>query len=168
MCFQDKPNFILLSYSFYIFWNLIFWNIFYRLLFYVFILAALVLDCGAWASHDSGFSCCGAWALGMWASVVAVRELSCSLVCGILPDQGSDLCPLHWPADSTCPLGKFSKSFLIVVYIFVSDLEFILLYCPCLVWSHDNACVTASVGMCSFPLIPFTEICCVRLLLFLP
>ena len=26
--------------------------------------------------------------------------LSCSVACGIFPDQGSNLCPLHWQADS--------------------------------------------------------------------
>ena len=31
---------------------------------------------GVRASHCSGFSCCGAWALGAWASVVVVRRLS--------------------------------------------------------------------------------------------
>ena len=25
---------------------------------------------------------------------------SCSVACGILPDQGSNPCPLHWQADS--------------------------------------------------------------------
>ena len=39
-------------------------------------LAALGLCCGAQASHCSGFSCCGAWALGTWASVVVARGLS--------------------------------------------------------------------------------------------
>ena len=56
---------------------------------YVFILVALGLCCcihafssysewellsssGMWASRCSGFSCCGAWALGMWASVVGM------------------------------------------------------------------------------------------------
>ena len=34
------------------------------------------LRCGAQASHGGGFSCCGAWALGMWASVVAACGLS--------------------------------------------------------------------------------------------
>ena len=33
------------------------------------------LRCGAWASHCGGFFCCGAWALGMWASVVVARRL---------------------------------------------------------------------------------------------
>ena len=31
---------------------------------------------GAWASHCSGFSCCGAWVLGAWASVVVAHGLS--------------------------------------------------------------------------------------------
>ena len=34
------------------------------------------LRCGAWASHCSGFSCCGARALGSWASVVVAHRLS--------------------------------------------------------------------------------------------
>ena len=39
-------------------------------------LTALGLRCGAWASHCSGFSCCGAWALGARASVVVAHGLS--------------------------------------------------------------------------------------------
>ena len=34
------------------------------------------LHCGAQASHCSGFSCCGARALGAWASVAVARGLS--------------------------------------------------------------------------------------------
>ena len=68
----------------------------------------------------AGFSCCRAQALGMWPSVVVARGLSscgsrtlecrrsvvvvhglsCSVACGIFPDQGSNPCPLHWQADS--------------------------------------------------------------------
>ena len=33
-------------------------------------------------------------------SVVVAHGRSCSAACGILPDQGSNLCPLHWQADS--------------------------------------------------------------------
>ena len=39
-------------------------------------LAALGLRCGVRASHCGGFSCCGAQALGTWASVVVARGLS--------------------------------------------------------------------------------------------
>ena len=35
-----------------------------------------LLCCGAWASHFSGFSCCGARALGVQASVVVAHRLS--------------------------------------------------------------------------------------------
>ena len=38
--------------------------------------AGATLRCGAPASHCGGFSCCGARALGVWASVVVVRGLS--------------------------------------------------------------------------------------------
>ena len=38
------------------------------------------LRCGVRASHCGGFSCCGAWALGAWASVVVVHgHSSCGL-----------------------------------------------------------------------------------------
>ena len=33
-------------------------------------------------------------------SIVVAHGLSCSAVCGIFPDQGSNPCPLHWQADS--------------------------------------------------------------------
>ena len=84
----------------------------------------LLSSCGVQASHCSGFSCCGAQALrhansvvgahrlhstgsvvvawGLWAegSVVVARRLSCLTTCGIFPDQGSNLCPLHWQFSS--------------------------------------------------------------------
>ena len=54
---------------------------------------------GARASHccglllrSTGSRCAG--------SVVVAHRLSCSTACGILPDQGSNPCPLHWQADS--------------------------------------------------------------------
>ena len=33
-------------------------------------------------------------------SGVVVNELSCSVVCGLFTDQGSNLCPLHWQGHS--------------------------------------------------------------------
>ena len=33
-------------------------------------------------------------------SVIVAHGPSCSAACGIFPDQGSNLCPLHWQADS--------------------------------------------------------------------
>ena len=48
-------------------------------------------------------------------SVVVAHGPSCSAACGILPDQGSNPCPLHWQADSQ-PLrhqGSPIYSFLI-------------------------------------------------------
>ena len=35
----------------------------------------LLSSSGVWASQCDGFSCCGAWALGFWASVVGVCGL---------------------------------------------------------------------------------------------
>ena len=49
-----------------------------------------------------GFSC-RAWALGVWASVAVAHGVK--LFCNMWdhPDQESNVCPLHWQADS-CPL----------------------------------------------------------------
>ena len=74
--------------------------------------AGATLLCSALASHNVGFFCCGAWALGAWASVVVAHglqsagsvvvahRLSCFSACGIFPDQGSNPCSLHCQADS--------------------------------------------------------------------
>ena len=32
--------------------------------------------------------------------VIAAHTLSCPASCGIFPEQGSNLCPLHWRVDS--------------------------------------------------------------------
>ena len=46
-------------------------------------------------SSRMGFNSCGTQ-----ASVVVAHGLSCSMACGIFPDQGSNPCLLHWQADS--------------------------------------------------------------------
>ena len=57
-------------------------------------------SCSGWASHCCGFSCCSSWALSSRPSVVAAHGLSCPLAYRIFPDQGLNLCPLHWQAGS--------------------------------------------------------------------
>ena len=52
------------------------------------------------AQWGSPFSCCRARAQESAASAVAVHGLSCPEACGISPDQGLNLCPPHWQADS--------------------------------------------------------------------
>ena len=54
-------------------------------------------------------------------SAIVAHGPSCSAACGILPDQGSNPCPLHWQADSQplrqhgSPLSpfKFTKTCVI-------------------------------------------------------
>ena len=57
-------------------------------------------NCRARAFHGSGFSCCGAWALGTWASVAVVPGLRWPQGCGIFSDQGSNSRLLRWQEDS--------------------------------------------------------------------
>ena len=73
------------------------------------LLGRLLSSCRVWASH------CRALGLqellhvgsvveapGLWStdSVVVVHRLNCSKACGIFPDEGSNLCLLHWQANS--------------------------------------------------------------------
>ena len=73
------------------------------------------------------------WCAGLWpsrplllrstgsrraGSVVVAHRPSCSVACGIFPDQGSNPCPLHWQADSQ-PLryqGSPNFCFFVAVY----------------------------------------------------
>ena len=103
---------------------------------WVFVAAQAFSSCREWgplsafsapASHGSGFRGWEAWPLGAWASVVVVRGcrscglwstasvvvvqgFSCSVVCGIFPNQGLNPCPLHWQADSL-PLSHQGSPF---------------------------------------------------------
>ena len=44
-------------------------------------------------------------------SVVVAHGPSCSVACGIFPDQGLNPCPLHWQADSQPPRHQGSPRF---------------------------------------------------------
>ena len=50
-------------------------------------------------------------------SVVVAHGSSCSAACGILPDQGSNPCPLHWQADSQ-PLRHQGSPVIFLIFIF--------------------------------------------------
>ena len=61
--------------------------------------AGATLHRSARASHYRGLSLpsTGSRRTG---SVIVAHGPSCSVACGIFPDQGSNPCPLHWQADS--------------------------------------------------------------------
>ena len=63
------------------------------------LLAVLGLRCCTQAFSscgERGLLCCGAGALGTWASVAVALGLGCSEACGMLLDQGADPCSLHY------------------------------------------------------------------------
>ena len=78
-------------------------------------------SCGEWGLSSScgrvGFSCGGSRAQSTAPGVVAQR-LSHLLTCGILPDQGSNPCPLHWQVDSWSldHQGSPGPFFILTVY----------------------------------------------------
>ena len=77
----------------------------------------LLSSCGAWASHFGSCSYCGVQAVGT-GSVVVTHGHSCSVACGIFPDQGSNYL-LHRQVDSftTEPTGK-PYSFFIKLFLY--------------------------------------------------
>ena len=54
-------------------------------------------------------------------SAAVAHRLTCSLACGIFPDQGSTLCPLHWQLDSfpLCYQGSPSCLFVGCFFFFI-------------------------------------------------
>ena len=68
-------------------------------------------------------------------SVVVAHGPSCSVACGIFPDQGSNACPLHWQADSQ-PLRQqgspaLSFSFHLRRWSLVFCFVFLFVFIPC-------------------------------------
>ena len=59
-------------------------------------------------------------------SVVVAYGPSCSVACGIFPDQGSNPCPLHWQADSQ-PLRHQGNPYL--SFLMISIYSFIVFFC---------------------------------------
>ena len=46
-----------------------------------------------------GLSSCSSQAVEHTGSIVVVHRLSCPMECGVFPDQGSNLCLLHWQTE---------------------------------------------------------------------
>lgn len=72
-------------------------------------LAVLVLCCCALSAGDEqaplSLGCAGSslpWPLFLWstASAAVAHGFACPAACGLFPDQGSNLRPLHWQAGS--------------------------------------------------------------------
>ena len=57
-------------------------------------------------------------------SAIAAHGRSCSVACGIFPDQGSNPCPLHWHADSQPLRHQGSPQFVFI------DLFLLLYFLP--------------------------------------
>ena len=53
---------------------------------------------------------------GMSASVVVAHRLSYSEACGIFPDQGLNLCPLHWQAILNQWTMRVFSTFVYILY----------------------------------------------------
>ena len=77
-----------------------------------------VSSCGQWERLSS----C-AQLLTEVAPLVTQHTFRCSMACGIFPDQGSNLYPLHWQADSH-PLSHQGSPMLLVFTACLSQVNY--------------------------------------------
>ena len=54
-------------------------------------------------------------------SAIVAHGPSCSMACGIFPDQGSNACPLHWQADSQPLRHQGSPDANILIYVLTNS-----------------------------------------------
>ena len=118
------------SFFCFFFFNLLIYLFIYFWLCWVFVsvrgLSPVAASGGRSSSRCAGLSL--SWPLLLWStgsrragSAVVAHGPSCSAACGILPDQGSNPCPLHWQADSQqlhhqgSPGPSFSVDFLLII-----------------------------------------------------
>ena len=64
------------------------------------------------------------------SSIVVAHGLSCSTACGIFPEQGSNLCLLHWQADSLPLSHQGSFSLMLIIHKVVPPKSFIKMRNP--------------------------------------
>ena len=64
-------------------------------------------------------------------SVIVAHGRSCSVACGIFPDQGSNPCPLHWQADSQPLHHQGSPEVSIIETNLRNDIPLLLLCSVC-------------------------------------
>ena len=88
-------------------------------------------------------------------SVIVAHGPSCSTACGIVPDQGPNLCPLHWQADSQPLHHQGSPIFMYLPYTFyqvdcLSPLYLVLLLGFYIVFHLEHIPLSPSCLICYF------------------
>ena len=74
------------------------------------VVASLVAEHRVQGTRASVVVACGLQSTGL---IVEVHRFSCSTSCGIFPNQGLNLCLLHWQADSL-PLSHQESLFSVI------------------------------------------------------
>ena len=118
-------TFVFLWGLYFFFFNFIYLFIFYFWLCWVFVsvlgLSLVVASAGHSSSRRAGLSLSRPLLLRSRGSrrsgsVVVAHGPSRSAACGILPDQGSNPCPLHWQADSQPLRHQGSPPLLFLIF----------------------------------------------------
>ena len=136
---QSNP-FFFFFFLFFVFLNLFIYLFIYLWLCWVFVSVRGLSLVAASGSHSS--SRCAGLSLSRSlllrstgsrsaGSVIVAHGSSCSATCGILPDQGSNPCPLHWQADSQPLRHQGSPMVDIFILLFHYLLGSVLCYSLC-------------------------------------
>ena len=91
------------------------------------------MDCSLPGSSIHGIFQAGVleWVAIAFSSIVVEHGLNCSKACGIFLDQGSNLCLLHWQADSLAPnIREALLSFLIPFFMKFSSVGSLVPFPP--------------------------------------
>ena len=79
-------------------------------------------------------------------SAIVAHGPSCSVACGIFPDQGSNQCPLHWQADSqplrhqgSPSLVKFISRYFMLFVVTVNGIVFLISLLASSLLAYKNA-----------------------------
>ena len=117
--------------------------------------------CREWVSLCGGFSGCrahtlsrhmGSVVVASWlsspGSVVVAHGLSCFTACGVLLDQESNLCLLHWHVDSSPPSQQGSPIQVFWATSALLRLSFLLNKYPGVGFLDHRVCVCVCVCLC--------------------
>ena len=100
--------------------------------------------------------CCGAQVLGVGPSVIVVG-FSGSRACGILPDQRSNLCPLHGQVDSHPPDHQVSPLLNVLFNTGLRPINCVVIVLPCHFRKHNRPTLGQSFAKDNKPLLTIRQ-----------
>ena len=112
----------------------------------------LLSSCDAWTSHCGGFSCCGAWAVGVPASAVVAQGLRCPTVSS--QERGPLVCRDQLMCSPKCIRSRVSASVPVTCFLMCWGPGIVLCFPPrifCDSVGNTFSCPLRSLAGAGFP-----------------